>query len=115
MAIRAATRPASLRATTTTLTDGNAAQAGGQRPGRARTRASNVTSSGYPTKVYPTSKTLPQRRAWTAITETVTKGRNMNVSEGTLAMPSFKDTLGAERIHLVAAYVWSLSNKGAAK
>jgi cytochrome c oxidase cbb3-type subunit 3 len=53
--------------------------------------------------------------AETTITETVTKGRNMNVSEGTLAMPSFKDTLGAERIHLVAAYVWSLSNKGAAK
>jgi len=49
------------------------------------------------------------------ITETVTKGRNMNVSEGTLAMPSFKDTLGQERIHLVAAYVWSLSNKAAAK
>ncbi len=49
------------------------------------------------------------------ITETVTKGRNMNVSEGTLAMPSFKDTLGKDRIHLVAAYVWSLSNKGVAK
>jgi cytochrome c oxidase cbb3-type subunit 3 len=49
------------------------------------------------------------------ITETVTKGRNMNVSEGTLAMPAFKDVLGKERIHLVAAYVWSLSNKGAAK
>jgi len=49
------------------------------------------------------------------ITETVTKGRNMNVSEGTLAMPAFKDTLGKEKIHLVAAYVWSLSNKGAAK
>jgi mono/diheme cytochrome c family protein len=30
-------------------------------------------------------------------------------------MPSFKDTLGKDKIHLVAAYVWSLSNKGAAK
>jgi cytochrome c oxidase cbb3-type subunit 3 len=49
------------------------------------------------------------------ITETVTKGRNMNVSEGTLAMPAFKDTLGKDRIHLVAAYVWSLSHKAAAK
>jgi cytochrome c oxidase cbb3-type subunit 3 len=45
-----------------------------------------------------------------AITETVTKGRNLNVSEGTLAMPSFKDVLGPAKIHLVAAYVWSLSN-----
>jgi cytochrome c oxidase cbb3-type subunit 3 len=50
-----------------------------------------------------------------AITETVTKGRNMNVSEGTLAMPAFKDVLGPARIHLVAAYVWSLSNTAAAK
>jgi cytochrome c oxidase cbb3-type subunit 3 len=45
-----------------------------------------------------------------AIAETVTKGRNLNVSEGTLAMPSFKDVLGPAKIHLVAAYVWSLSN-----
>jgi len=47
--------------------------------------------------------------------ETVTKGRNMNVSEGTLAMPAFKEVLGPARIHLVAAYVWSLSNSAAAK
>jgi mono/diheme cytochrome c family protein len=45
----------------------------------------------------------------------VTKGRNMNASEGTLAMPAFKDVLGPARIHLVAAYVWSLSNSAAAK
>jgi cytochrome c oxidase cbb3-type subunit III len=50
-----------------------------------------------------------------AMIETVTKGRNMNVSEGTLAMPAFKDVLGPARIHLVAAYVWSLSNSAAAK
>jgi cytochrome c oxidase cbb3-type subunit 3 len=50
-----------------------------------------------------------------AITETVTKGRNMNVSEGTLAMPSFKDVLGPARIHLVAAYVHGLSKAPAAK
>ena len=50
-----------------------------------------------------------------AITETVTKGRNMNASEGTLAMPAFKDVLGPARIHLVAAYVWSLSNAAAKK
>ncbi len=50
----------------------------------------------------------------TAITETVTRDAT-NVCRGYAAMPSFKDTLGAERIHLVAAYVWSLSNKGAAK
>ncbi|HEX4884849.1 MAG TPA: cytochrome-c oxidase, cbb3-type subunit III, partial [Casimicrobiaceae bacterium] len=50
-----------------------------------------------------------------AITETVVKGRNMNVSEGSLAMPSFKDVLGPARIHLVAAYVWGLSNAPAGK
>jgi cytochrome c oxidase cbb3-type subunit 3 len=51
-----------------------------------------------------------------AITETVVKGRNMNASEGSLAMPAFKDVLGPARIHLVAAYVWGLSNgQGAGK
>jgi cytochrome c oxidase cbb3-type subunit 3 len=50
------------------------------------------------------------------ILEGIQKGRNVNVSEGTLAMPSFKETLGSAKIHLVAAYVWGLSNKaGAAK
>ena len=47
------------------------------------------------------------------IIEGVTKGRNVNVSEGTLAMPTFKETLGPAKIHLVAAYVWGLSNKPA--
>lgn len=50
-----------------------------------------------------------------ALVETVTKGRNTSVSEGTLAMPAFKDVLGPARIHLVAAYVWSLSNPAAKK
>lgn len=50
----------------------------------------------------------------TAITETVTKGRRLAPAEGTTAMPAFKDTLGDDRIHLLAAYVWSLSNRPAA-
>ncbi len=48
-----------------------------------------------------------------SIIEGVVKGRNIAVSEGTLAMPSFKDTLGPSRIHVVAAYVWGLSNRPA--
>ncbi len=39
----------------------------------------------------------------TAIMETITKGRN-NV------MPAFKDLLGDEKVHLLAAYVYSLSS-----
>ena len=39
-----------------------------------------------------------------AIVETVTGGRNGH-------MPAQKEALGDERIHLLAAYVWSLSNK----
>ena len=46
-----------------------------------------------------------------AILEGINKGRNVNVSPGTLAMPSFQDTLGEARIRLVAAYVWGLSNR----
>jgi cytochrome c oxidase cbb3-type subunit III len=46
--------------------------------------------------------------------ETVTKGRNNAVTPGSLTMPSFKAELGDARAHLVAAYVWSLSNKPAA-
>ena len=38
----------------------------------------------------------------TAVTETLTNGRAG-------VMPSFKDTLGEQKIHLVAAYVYSLS------
>ena len=40
------------------------------------------------------------------ITETINKGRD-NV------MPSFKDFLGEAKIHVLAAYVWSLSNQPA--
>jgi cytochrome c oxidase cbb3-type subunit 3 len=39
----------------------------------------------------------------TTIMETITKGRN-NV------MPAFKDLLGDEKVHLLAAYVYSLSS-----
>ena len=49
------------------------------------------------------------------IAEGVRRGRNMNISEGALAMPAFKDTLGAGKIHLLAAYVWGLSNVPAGK
>lgn len=45
------------------------------------------------------------------IIEGINRGRNATASSGALAMPSFKDTLGEGRIHLLAAYVWSLSNK----
>ena len=45
------------------------------------------------------------------MTETVTYGRHVNATAGTLAMPAFKDTLGEGRIHLLAAYVWGLSNR----
>ena len=38
------------------------------------------------------------------ITETITKGRN-NV------MPAWKDFLGESKIHVLAAYIWSLSNE----
>ncbi len=38
-----------------------------------------------------------------AVTETLTHGRNG-------VMPSFKDTLGKNKIHVVATYVYSLSN-----
>jgi len=45
-----------------------------------------------------------------AITETVTQGRNTNLAEGARTMPAFDGLLSPERIHLVAAYVWGLSN-----
>ena len=44
------------------------------------------------------------------IVEGIVKGRNATAQSGTLAMPAFKDVLGDARIHLVAAYVWGLSN-----
>lgn len=49
-----------------------------------------------------------------AIAEGVMRGRNLGASEGTLAMPAFKDVLGEGKIHLLAAYVWGLSNRPAA-
>ena len=48
------------------------------------------------------------------IAEGINKGRNVNVTEGSTTMPSFKKTLGEARIHLLAAYVWGLSNKAPA-
>jgi cytochrome c oxidase cbb3-type subunit 3 len=45
------------------------------------------------------------------IVEGITHGRHVNVSPGTLTMPSFRDALGEQKIHLLAAYVWSLSNR----
>ena len=44
------------------------------------------------------------------IVETIAKGRNATAQPGTLAMPAFGEVLSAPRIHLVAAYVWGLSN-----
>jgi cytochrome c oxidase cbb3-type subunit 3 len=48
------------------------------------------------------------------IAEGINKGRNVTAAPGTTTMPSFKDQLGPAKIHLVAAYVWSLSNTGGA-
>jgi cytochrome c oxidase cbb3-type subunit 3 len=52
------------------------------------------------------------------IAEGVNKGRHLGIDPEHTPMPSFKNTLGAgplgpARINLVAAYVWSLSNKPA--
>ena len=49
-----------------------------------------------------------------AIREGVVKGRNTNLSEGTTAMPAW-GSLGPDKIRLIAAYVWGLSNTPAAK
>ena len=47
-----------------------------------------------------------------AIVQTITNGRGSNsMSPGQSAMPAWKQTLGDAQVHLVAAYVWSLSNK----
>jgi cytochrome c oxidase cbb3-type subunit 3 len=54
-----------------------------------------------------TDKTWLYGGSLPAIMETIDKGRNN-------LMPKFKDTLTGPEIHLVAAYVWGLSNKGAA-
>ena len=46
-----------------------------------------------------------------AITETITKGRGASqATEGASVMPAHKDKLGEAKVHLLAAYVWSLSN-----
>ena len=41
------------------------------------------------------------------ITETIRQGRSSK-------MPAFKEFLGEAKAHVLAAYVWSLSNKSAA-
>lgn len=45
----------------------------------------------------------------------VNGGRHLGIDASHPAMPSFKDTLGSGKIQLLAAYVWGLSNKPAAK
>ncbi|HXX46914.1 MAG TPA: c-type cytochrome, partial [Myxococcota bacterium] len=46
-----------------------------------------------------------------AIVETITKGRGSNaLNPGQSAMPAHKDSLGAAKVHILAAYVWGLSN-----
>jgi len=49
-----------------------------------------------------------------AIAEGITHGHNTNFAGGPTPMPSFKDTLSATQIRVIAAYVWGLSNKPAA-
>jgi cytochrome c oxidase cbb3-type subunit 3 len=45
------------------------------------------------------------------ITETVSRGRHNDPASRALAMPAWKDTLGEARVHVLAAYVWGLSNR----
>lgn len=45
-----------------------------------------------------------------AIAEGISKGHNIGYTGGPTPMPSFKDTLGATQIRIIAAYVWGLSN-----
>jgi cytochrome c oxidase cbb3-type subunit 3 len=46
-----------------------------------------------------------------AIVETITKGRGTNaLNPGQSAMPAHKDSLGEAKVHILAAYVYSLSN-----
>jgi cytochrome c oxidase cbb3-type subunit 3 len=48
-----------------------------------------------------------------AIVETITKGRGSNaLNPGQSAMPAHKDSLGAAKVHILAAYVYGLSNPG---
>ena len=45
------------------------------------------------------------------IAEGVNKGRHLNLDDAHLPMPAHKDTLGAGKVQILAAYVWGLSNK----
>lgn len=49
------------------------------------------------------------------IAEGINKGRHLDLDASHPPMPSFKDRLDPARIHLVVAYVWSLSNGSAAR
>jgi cytochrome c oxidase cbb3-type subunit 3 len=50
-----------------------------------------------------------------AIVETITKGRGTNtLSPGQSVMPAHKDSLGEAKVHILAAYVYSLSNPSSA-
>jgi cytochrome c oxidase cbb3-type subunit 3 len=55
-----------------------------------------------------TDKTWLYSSSEATIIETVTKGRNNQ-------MPAFKERLGAERVHILAAYIWGLSHPEATK
>jgi cytochrome c oxidase cbb3-type subunit 3 len=45
------------------------------------------------------------------IVETITKGRGINaLTPGASSMPAHKDSLGEAKVHILAAYVYSLSN-----
>jgi len=46
------------------------------------------------------------------IVETITKGRGVNaLTPGTSSMPAHKDSLGEAKVHILAAYIYSLSNQ----
>jgi cytochrome c oxidase cbb3-type subunit 3 len=45
-----------------------------------------------------------------AMVEGISKGHNIAYAGGPTPMPSFKDTLSADQIRVIAAYVWGLSN-----
>ena len=50
-----------------------------------------------------------------AIVQTITNGRGSStMAPGLSAMPAWQATLGDAQVHLVTAYVWSLSNKAGA-
>jgi cytochrome c oxidase cbb3-type subunit 3 len=45
------------------------------------------------------------------VVETITRGRGTNaLTPGQSAMPAHKDSLGEAKVHILAAYVWGLSN-----